>query len=100
MRHALIVFGAALIALLLTASCTSNTGRVLLVNKSSEAISRATLVFSWGERIDVNDLAPIAYGDADLSCPRGRFLRRSRPSLRQAPDHARRRVRHRWLRLS
>jgi hypothetical protein len=58
MRHALTALGAALMTLVLTASCTRNVGRVSIVNKSTETISRATLVFSWGERIDVSDLAP------------------------------------------
>src|SRR6476660_3349746 len=58
MRHSVTILGAALMASLLTASCTRNTGRVSLVNKSTDTISRATLVFSWGERIDVIDLPP------------------------------------------
>lgn len=58
MRRSVTVLAAVLIASLLAASCTTNTGRVSLVNTSPETISRASLVFSWGDKVEAINLAP------------------------------------------
>jgi len=47
-----------LLGLLVSVSCSSNTGTVSLFNKAEEPISRATLKMSWGETLEVTDLDP------------------------------------------
>ena len=49
---------ALLLTLLVSVSCSSNTGTVSLFNKAEEPISRATLTMSWGDTFDVINLDP------------------------------------------
>jgi hypothetical protein len=49
---------ASLLGLLVSVSCSRYTGTVSLFNKAEEPISRATLKMSWGEILEVTDLAP------------------------------------------
>jgi hypothetical protein len=49
---------AVLIVLLVSGSCSSNTGTVSLLNNAEEPISRVTLTMSWGETLEATDLDP------------------------------------------
>jgi hypothetical protein len=48
----------ALIALLVSVSCSSYTGTVSVLIKAEEPISRATITTSWGETVELTDLDP------------------------------------------
>lgn len=48
----------AVVALLVSMSCSRNTGSIAVLNNTQERISRVTVTTSWGEKFQVSDIDP------------------------------------------